>query len=50
MQMPMRHPRLILAALTVGTAIVSTLALAAPPSAQTAVGYVALGDSYACCR
>jgi lysophospholipase L1-like esterase len=47
MQMPTaRHPRSILAALAVGTTIVSALATAAPASAQTAVGYVALGDSY----
>src|SRR5271166_3340131 len=47
MQMPTaRHPRFILAAVAAGTTIVSALAMAAPASAQTAVRYVALGDSY----
>src|SRR5271166_2908605 len=47
MQMPTaRHPRFILAAVAAGTTIVSALAMAAPASAQTAVRYVPLGDSY----
>lgn len=47
MQMPtIRQPRFILAALAVGTTLAGVLALAPPASAQTAVRYVALGDSY----
>jgi lysophospholipase L1-like esterase len=40
-----RHRRL-LAAAAVGAAVLSTVAVAAPASAQPAVRYVALGDSY----
>ncbi len=47
MQMPTaRHSRYILAAVAVGTTLLSAVASAAPASAQTTVHYVALGDSY----
>ncbi len=47
MQMPSaRHSRFILAASAVGATLLSAVAFAAPASAQAAVHYVALGDSY----